>query len=207
MLRDRFFRNLQMLDSAVARGSRQHRVKSINQFRSRAVVESERQNHAGVARSLLARPFHFFLHRRGKLVLSPDILQADVVLVQSGDFLFQVAGEQLHQEIHFGFGAALPVLLGKGVKRERGNADAGGALNRVADGGDPGTMSGDAGEVTLARPASVAVHDDGDVLWEPPWIKLPVYVGFFSIQSGGDGRDQKKTPSVSETNIGGRELQ
>jgi hypothetical protein len=45
-------------------------------------------------------------------------------------------------------------------------------------------MSGDTREVALARPSSVAVHDDGDVFWEPRWIKPQVYLGLFCVQSG-----------------------
>jgi len=120
-----------------------------------------------------------------------DVLQADVVFVEGGDFLFQVAGQELHQEGDFGFGAALPVFFGEGIQSEGRDADAGSALNRIADGGDPGAMSGDAGEVALAGPATVAVHDDGDVLWEPLGIELPVNCGFFFVQSGGDFREQR----------------
>jgi hypothetical protein len=53
-------------------------------------------------------------------------------------------------------------------------------------------MSGHAGEMALAGPASVAVHDNGDVLWESLGIELPVYCGFSFVQSGGDFREQGK---------------
>ncbi len=53
-------------------------------------------------------------------------------------------------------------------------------------------MSGDAGEMALAGPATVPVHDDGDVLWEPVGIKLPIDGGFFFVQSSGDFREQGK---------------
>jgi hypothetical protein len=45
-------------------------------------------------------------------------------------------------------------------------------------------MSGHTRQMTLARPSAVAVHDNGDVLWEPFRIKPLIYLGFFSIQSG-----------------------
>jgi hypothetical protein len=49
-------------------------------------------------------------------------------------------------------------------------------------------MSGDTGEVALAGPTAVAVHDNGDVLWEPCGIELPVKRGFFFVQTGGNFR-------------------
>jgi hypothetical protein len=45
-------------------------------------------------------------------------------------------------------------------------------------------MSGNARQMAAARPASVAVHDDGDVLWEPFRIEPLVNFGFLAIQSG-----------------------
>jgi hypothetical protein len=45
-------------------------------------------------------------------------------------------------------------------------------------------MPGYTRQVTLARPTAVAVHDDGDVMWEPFRIEPLVYFRFFSVQSG-----------------------
>jgi hypothetical protein len=51
-------------------------------------------------------------------------------------------------------------------------------------------MSGDTGQVALAGPATVAVHDDGDVFWEPVWIEPTVNLGLFLVQPGGNCRLQ-----------------
>ena len=66
------------------------------------------------------------------------------------------------------------------------NADAGSRLHSRAHRRNSGAMSGHARHVATLRPASVAVHDDRDVLWEPRWIKLPVNFAFLAIQTGGN---------------------
>jgi hypothetical protein len=45
-----------------------------------------------------------------------------------------------------------------------------GGLNGRTHGGHACAMSGDARHMAAARPPSVAVHDDGDVFWEPSRI-------------------------------------
>jgi hypothetical protein len=60
-----------------------------------------------------------------------NVLQADVIFVQGGHFLFQVASEELHQEVHFSLGTAFPVFFRKGIQRERWDAYARGALHHV----------------------------------------------------------------------------
>ena len=59
-------------------------------------------------------------------------------------------------------------------------------LHRRAHRRDSGAMPGHARHVAPLGPAPVAVHDDGDVFWEPPWIKLPVNFRFLAIQPGGN---------------------
>ena len=62
-------------------------------------------------------------------------------------------------------------------------------------------MSGNARHMTAARPASVAVHDDCDVFWEPSRIELPVKVCFLAIQSGGSCRLQRYPLPIQDANI------
>src|SRR5204863_222847 len=76
-----------------------------------------------------------------------------------------------HQEVDFAARTLLPVLFRKGIKRERRNADARGCFDRRPYGRYSGTVSGNPRQMAAARPPSVAVHDDGDVLWEPRWIE------------------------------------
>jgi hypothetical protein len=62
-------------------------------------------------------------------------------------------------------------------------------------------MPGYSRHMTPARPASVAVHDDSDVFREPCRIKLPVYVCFLAIQSGGNCCLQLYPLLIQDANI------
>jgi hypothetical protein len=51
-------------------------------------------------------------------------------------------------------------------------------------------MPGNARQMAPSRPAAVAVHNDGDVFWEPSRIEPRVNFGFFMIQPGRNRRSQ-----------------
>src|SRR6202034_2167543 len=116
--------DLEVIKAAVPRRRVHDGAERVHQFAARAVVQRQRQHHTGVPRRRLARPGHALLYVVGKFVLSPNIFQADIVLVQGGNFRLQIAAQQSHQKVDFAFRALLPVLLGKGVERERRNANA-----------------------------------------------------------------------------------
>ena len=100
-------------------------------------------------------------------MLASDVLQSDVVFVQGFDFRLEIAAEKAHEEIDFRFRTFLPVFFGERVERQGGNSDAGGGFDGGTHGGDAGAVSSNARHVTAARPAAVAVHDDGDMLGKP----------------------------------------
>ena len=135
-----------------------------------------------------------------------DVLQPDVVFMKSGDFLRQISGEQPHQKIDFGFRPALPVFFGKSIESQRRNSNPRGALNRVADGSYARAMARHSRQMTLPRPAAIAVHDYGDVFWKPRWVEPPIYLSLFCVQPGRNCCLQGN-PFVSEANIGETELQ
>ena len=118
----------------------------------------------------------------GKFLLAADIFQANVVLVERGDFRLQIAAEQSHQKSDFALGPLLPVLFGERVERERRNVNARRGLDRRAHGGNAGAMPGHARHVAAFGPAPVAVHDDGDVPGEPRRIETPVDFGFLAVE-------------------------
>src|SRR3954471_10903057 len=66
----------------------------------------------------------------------------------------------------------------------------GGGFDGTANGRDTGAVSGDTWHVPPLGPASVAVHDDGDVLGELLRIETGVNLGFFPVQSDRDCRVQ-----------------
>ena len=132
----------------------------------------------------LARPLHFLAHRGWKFLLPSDVLQADTILVQRRDFLLQIAAQKSHEKIHFALGTLLPVFFRERIQRKRRDSNPGSGLDGGAHGCYTSAMSGHARQMTAARPASVPVHDDGDVFWEPFWIEPQVNFRFFAIQPG-----------------------
>src|SRR5437667_12214887 len=126
-----------------------------------------------------------------------DLLESDRVLTERGELGLQIAAQQSHQEIGFAARTLLPVLFRKGIERERRNADARRRFYRRPYRRHSGPVSGNARQMAAARPASVAVHDDGDVLWEPCRIEPMINVRLFAIQPGRNCRLQALTSAVS----------
>ncbi len=139
----------------------------------------------GVAGRRFARPFHALLYVLRQFVLAADVFEADVVLVERGNFGLQVAAQQAHQKVDFALGALLPVFFGKSVKGERGDANACGGFHRGPHCRHSGAMTRNARHVATASPASIAVHNNGDMFWEPSSIETPVDFGFLAVEPGG----------------------
>src|SRR6056297_2816397 len=71
--------------------------------------------------------------------------------------------KQAHQCADFGFGT-LPILGAEGVKGQVLDADFAGGLEGGFDGFGSGAVPFDPRFAAVCRPATVAIHDDGDVL-------------------------------------------
>ena len=91
-----------------------------------------------------------------------DHPEADAVLVQLAHFLFKSPDKQLHKERYF-FGGAPPVLTAEREQRQIFDAEPVTGAHRAAHRLDPALMAGDARQEALLGPASIAIHDDGDV--------------------------------------------
>ena len=182
---DELLIDLQVVQSAIVGRGVHNGSEGVHQFHARAVIQGQREHHARVLCRCLPRPFHALLHCLRQLVTAADILQADVVLVERGDFGLQVASQQAHEEVHLAGRALFPILRGKGIEGERRQVDAGGGFYRRADGRHPGAVSGDARQVALPCPAPVAVHDNRDVSRKPFGIELGVDLRLFAVQSCG----------------------
>src|ERR1039458_6789149 len=114
-------------------------------------------------------------------MLAPNVFQTDIVFVKRFDLRFEIAAQQAHEEIDFRLRTLLPVFLGKGVERQRRNADARGGFDRGTHGGHTGAMSGDARHVPSPGPTPVSVHDDGDMLGKTRPIEPQVNVRFLAL--------------------------
>jgi hypothetical protein len=97
----------------------------------------------------------------GRSVRRP-IAQAHVVLHQLRALVDQVRAQEAHQVAHFRIGA-LPVVDREGVQRQALDAHARALLGDLAHGLDAFLVPEDAPQSAALGPASVAVHDHGDV--------------------------------------------
>jgi hypothetical protein len=130
----------------------------------RAVVEGKDHGHVGVADSqVLGSP-----DLSAQAVRHPGILAVAEKAHPHPQFVQLVAppGEQIlleaHEELDL-LGGAVPVLGGEGEDREPLDPQAEGAVDHVEQRLLAGGVAGGAGQAAGGGPATVAVHDDGDV--------------------------------------------
>ena len=127
-----------------------------------AVVDGHAQGHAAVA---FGQAFDFFEQLAQRLVEGADVaddLQADAARMQVAGFLAQVTQEQLGQARNF-LGRAAPVLGAEGEQGEAFHAGRHAALYQGAYAPCAAGVAHHLRQAALARPAPVAVHDDGDM--------------------------------------------
>ena len=91
-----------------------------------------------------------------------DEAHTDALTVEVVDLSTQEKAEQPHEIVDL-VGGAVPVLGGKAEKGEIGNTHFCRAAHDIAHCLDTATMAGGAWQAARLGPASVAVHDDGDV--------------------------------------------
>ena len=120
-----------------------------------------------------------------------DVCDAHIVVVHAFDVIHQVRAQQAHEEVDFGFGAAQIVFEREGVKGEPGQVDARGRLDHKLNRLGALLVAEKALEAALACPASVAIHDDGDVLWQASRIQLAVDGLLFGRKFGYAARWQE----------------
>ena len=88
--------------------------------------------------------------------------QADIVLLQLGQFLLQVEAQEAPQGFHF-MPRTLPVFNREGVQGEDLDSQPGTRFHGGADGADAGFVARYPRQAPPAGPAPVSVHDDRDV--------------------------------------------
>src|SRR6185312_250081 len=147
----------------------------------RAVVQSEREHHAGIACGGFLCPLEPLLDALGKFVNAANVGEAYVIAIQARDFLLQILPQQLHQELYLCLWPALPVFGGERIQREISQAYAGSGRNHSANRLNAGAVSNKTGQMPPIWPAAVAVHDDGNVMRQAmriePRIKLALRRG------------------------------
>jgi hypothetical protein len=95
----------------------------------------------------------------------------DAIFLYQRHLFAEIFAQELHQKVNFGFGAA-PVFYGKGVESKGFNFEARTGFDSGASRLRADAVAGDARQMTLLRPAAVAVHDYGDMAWQARKIEL-----------------------------------
>src|SRR5580698_8569784 len=131
-------------------------------------------------------------------MLTPNVFQAHIVSGESLDFRFEIATQKAHQKIDFCLRTLLPVFLRESVERQRRNSDARSGFDGRTYGGNTGAMSSHTRHVPAPGPASVSVHDDGDMLGKTRRIKSQVNVGFLAVHPS---RNSVSQAELSESKL------
>jgi hypothetical protein len=105
---------------------------------------------------------NFVAHSRRKCFDSPDRLKANVLFMDFFEFDAQIFSEHAHQGIDLVSGA-FPILSRKRVEGQSAQPESRSGVDRRTHGLDSGPMAGDSGLSALRGPATVTVHNDGDV--------------------------------------------
>src|SRR4029453_4538085 len=100
-----------------------------------------------------------------------DHLERDVVGKQRVELEPQIPLQEHHQRVDLG-PRALPVLNRKRIQSEDTDPRSSRCFDDVADRIDAGAVPFDAWKMSLSRPSTVAVHDDGDMGRQPLEIDL-----------------------------------
>ena len=133
-----------------------------------AVIQAEIHLHI-VVFTLLLRPVAQSLQFRAEFCQVPEEAESDPVFLHIPQGFLQIPAQQLHNARHF-LRRTLPVLRGEGVYRQILHTQCAAVIGNAPEGFGPRGVTGGAGQTPLFRPASIAIHDDGNV---PGWF------GFF----------------------------
>lgn len=155
-------------------------------FLSGAVVDSEAECHAVVIGGDFFGGGDFLLDGGVKFGGGADDFEFESLLLDLAAFFDEVLFEEGHEQGEFAWGA-FPVFAGEAVEGELPESEPGGFFDHAADRLDTAAVTFDAWETSALGPASVAIHDDGDVLGESSaveseGVELGIGVGGFPGQ-------------------------
>src|SRR5262249_21244950 len=135
------------------------------QLRPSAVVDCQAENHAGVVAAQADVLVKFADYRRWQTVAPADAGEADVL---GHDFLAlfqQIVLQEHHEEIKLVL-RALPVFDAEAVEGQLLQSEAATLFDHRANALHAAAMAFHPRQSLAPRPATVAVHDDGDVAWQ-----------------------------------------
>ncbi len=137
-------------------------ANGFNDFSAAAVAQGKDQRQAVVFREGCFGFLELRLDKFGQTINLTDRFQPNIVFVQLTNFVFQEPRQILHQSIDFVL-RPIPIFHGKGVKRQIFDPGFTGRANNSANGFDAIAMAFNAWKMAGFGPATVPVHDDGDV--------------------------------------------
>ena len=126
-----------------------------------AVIQAEIHLHI-VIFTLFLGPVAQSLQLRAELRQVTKEAEADTVLLHIPQGFLQIPAQQLHNARHL-VGRSLPVLRGEGVHRQVLHTQGAAVIGDAPEGLRAGGVTGGAGQTPLLCPASVAIHDDGNM--------------------------------------------
>ena len=154
--------DLQRGKTALHAGSVDDGVDGVHDLGAAAVIDGQVDEQAAVGGGGVDYGVQFAPHVGRQRIQPADSLQPDIVLLQFGQFFAQIKAQQAPKGFDFGAGA-LPVLDRERIKGEDADAQAGAGFHGGAHRPDSGLVSGDARQAAAGGPATVAIHDNGDV--------------------------------------------
>src|ERR1019366_8343138 len=176
---DQLLIDLQSLNAAVEAGHIEDAIDGVDDLGATAVIDRQVDQEAAVGGGGVDGGIEFAADLFGQGLQAADGLQADIVLLEIGELLFEVVAQQAPEGFHCG-SRPLPVLDREGVEGERFDTEAGAGFYSGPHGADAGFVAGHARQQAAGRPAAVAVHDDRDVRRQPAGIdglrQIPVLV-------------------------------
>jgi len=164
----------------------------VGEFGAAGVVDGEDEGDAGAVGGGVDGSVEFGACAVGESVASADLSESDVVGDEFVAFFGHVVDVEVHECGDF-VGGSSPVLGAERVEGEVSDAELSGAGEDVADARGAGFVSGGSWEASLVGPASVAVHDDGDVFGDAAWGHAELGVG---VGDGGDAAEALESVGV-----------
>src|SRR5690554_2495687 len=138
-----------------------HRIR---QLVAAAIVDAHRQREGAVARCQAFRELQLLDDGCPQPRAAPCPPHAHAPLVELIPAAVEHLAVEAHEEAHL-VGRTLPVLGREGINAEVLDTDLDRPCDDVEEGGFASPVTLDPGQAARVRPAAVAVHDNGDMLW------------------------------------------
>ena len=151
------------------------RARGLNDGLTAAVRQRQAQGHFAIARRISHERLQWLSHETRQSVDIADGDEANVVVHDFGSLVDDVVTQKLHEQGHF-VRRSQPVLRRKSVQGQRTHTDLARGPHHLAHRHRAPAMALDARQSTLLGPATIPVHDDGNVARQATWIRR--HLGF-----------------------------